>query len=110
MLFKCSVCGFIWDGDEAPEKCPKCGAPREKFNQLEEDIANLVLKSRETNDLHMNLAKHLAIVAELAQRGLEIKLDPGCVDIFEKALKASYELRQMVKAELATHMTKQKWG
>lgn len=26
----CSVCGFTVEG-EAPEKCPVCGAPREKF-------------------------------------------------------------------------------
>jgi rubrerythrin len=26
----CSMCGFTMEGD-APEKCPVCGAPREKF-------------------------------------------------------------------------------
>ncbi len=26
----CSVCGFTVEGD-APDKCPVCGAPREKF-------------------------------------------------------------------------------
>ncbi len=40
MLFKvliemkswsCSVCGYVHVGDMPPEKCPKCGAPREKF-------------------------------------------------------------------------------
>ena len=27
----CSVCGYIYDGDTAPEKCPICNAPAEKF-------------------------------------------------------------------------------
>lgn len=29
----CSMCGFTVEG-EAPEKCPVCGAPREKFVQF----------------------------------------------------------------------------
>ncbi|MDI6813208.1 MAG: ferritin family protein [Desulfitobacteriaceae bacterium] len=31
MKFVCSVCGYVHDGDAAPEKCPQCGAPKEKF-------------------------------------------------------------------------------
>ncbi|MBW2264028.1 MAG: NADH peroxidase [Deltaproteobacteria bacterium] len=33
MTFKCSVCGYVHDGDSAPEKCPQCGAPAEKFKE-----------------------------------------------------------------------------
>jgi rubrerythrin len=29
--FICSVCGYVYEGDEPPAKCPQCGAPREKF-------------------------------------------------------------------------------
>lgn len=29
--WKCSVCGYIHLGDEPPENCPVCGAPKEKF-------------------------------------------------------------------------------
>ena len=25
MKFKCKVCGYIHEGDKAPEKCPVCG-------------------------------------------------------------------------------------
>ena len=25
--FICTVCGYVHEGDEAPEKCPLCGAP-----------------------------------------------------------------------------------
>jgi len=31
--FICSVCGYIHEGAEAPEKCPQCGAPKEKFSE-----------------------------------------------------------------------------
>ena len=29
--FVCTVCGYVHEGDTAPEKCPVCGAPAEKF-------------------------------------------------------------------------------
>ena len=29
--FVCSVCGYVYEGDAAPEKCPQCGVPASKF-------------------------------------------------------------------------------
>ncbi|GLC28847.1 NADH peroxidase [Clostridium omnivorum] len=29
--FVCSVCGYVYEGEEAPEFCPQCKAPKEKF-------------------------------------------------------------------------------
>ena len=37
--FICTVCGYIHEGDEAPEKCPLCGAPRNKFKELTAESA-----------------------------------------------------------------------
>ena len=34
--FVCSVCGYVYEGDAAPEKCPQCGVPASKFNKVEE--------------------------------------------------------------------------
>ena len=34
--FICTVCGYIHEGDEAPEKCPLCGAPKSKFKECTE--------------------------------------------------------------------------
>jgi len=31
--FICSVCGYVHEGNEAPEKCPQCGASKSKFNE-----------------------------------------------------------------------------
>ncbi|MBM7871828.1 rubrerythrin [Clostridium pascui] len=31
--FVCTVCGYIHEGDAAPEKCPQCGVPSDKFIQ-----------------------------------------------------------------------------
>ena len=33
----CTVCGYIAEGEEAPEKCPQCGAPRSKFKEMNPD-------------------------------------------------------------------------
>ena len=35
--FICSVCGYIYEGDAAPEKCPLCKAPASKFTELVDD-------------------------------------------------------------------------
>lgn len=29
--FVCSVCGYVYEGEAAPEKCPQCNAPASKF-------------------------------------------------------------------------------
>ena len=31
--FVCTVCGYVYEGETAPEKCPVCGAPAEKFKE-----------------------------------------------------------------------------
>ena len=31
--FVCTVCGYVYEGDAAPEKCPVCNAPASKFKE-----------------------------------------------------------------------------
>ena len=31
MKWVCSVCGYVWEGEQPPEKCPQCKVPAEKF-------------------------------------------------------------------------------
>ncbi len=33
----CKVCGYIHEGDSAPERCPQCKVPADKFEKLEEN-------------------------------------------------------------------------
>lgn len=35
--FICTVCGYVYTGDKAPEKCPQCGVPASKFKELVKD-------------------------------------------------------------------------
>lgn len=32
--FICTVCGYVHEGDEAPEKCPACGVGANKFKEV----------------------------------------------------------------------------
>lgn len=109
-IWKCGVCGYIHDGETAPEKCPHCGAPQEKFEELVGEKAELVDNSRETNDIHMEIATLLDQVSALAEVGMEINLDPRCYEIFKQAFEQSIIIRQRQKAELAIHVSKGKWG
>lgn len=34
--FICTVCGYVHEGDEAPEFCPQCKQPKSKFKELVE--------------------------------------------------------------------------
>lgn len=108
--WRCGVCGYIHDGEDAPDFCPKCGAKKEKFSLLDNDAANLVERSRFTNSLHMELHSIMHQVMELCEDGIEDDLDPNCVVIFNKAKKSAIEIMHAVKAELQGHMNKGKWG
>ncbi len=35
--FVCTICGYVYEGEAAPEKCPQCGAPASKFVEKGED-------------------------------------------------------------------------
>ena len=35
--YVCSVCGYVYEGDSAPEKCPQCGVPGSKFVEQKDD-------------------------------------------------------------------------
>ena len=35
--FRCTVCGYVYEGDAAPEKCPLCKAPASKFVEVVEE-------------------------------------------------------------------------
>jgi len=36
--YVCSVCGYSYDGDQAPDACPQCRAPKEKFAVQEGEL------------------------------------------------------------------------
>ena len=36
--FVCTVCGYIHEGESAPESCPVCHVPAEKFNEVQGEL------------------------------------------------------------------------
>ena len=63
--YVCAVCGYVHEGDEAPENCPVCKAPASKFNKQEgektwaaEHVVGVAQGASEDimNDLRMNFA------------------------------------------------------
>lgn len=108
-LFKCSVCGYIYEGDEAPERCPKCRVPKEKFVELTSEEADKIYQSDRTNDIHMEIINLADKIYRLSKEGININLDPTCVYAFEKAKNDAWTIKQIAKAELAAHMNKGKW-
>ena len=36
--FVCTVCGYVFEGEAAPEFCPVCKAPASKFTKQEENM------------------------------------------------------------------------
>ncbi|MDY6862152.1 MAG: rubredoxin [Thermodesulfobacteriota bacterium] len=33
--WRCTICGYIHEGDEPPESCPVCGGDRSQFEKAE---------------------------------------------------------------------------
>ena len=40
--YVCTVCGYIHEGNEAPQACPLCKAPTEKFKEMKDEKLNFV--------------------------------------------------------------------
>jgi hypothetical protein len=97
------------EGNEAPETCPKCGAPKEKFAALPEEDAKKVYMSDRTNDIHMEIVTLAMKIEALAKEGIEKNLDPPCVALLTKARDEAWVIKQRSKAEIAGHIGKGKW-
>ena len=35
----CSVCGYVYEGENPPEKCPQCGVPGSKFTEQKGELS-----------------------------------------------------------------------
>lgn len=108
-IFKCSICGYIAEGVEAPDVCPKCGFAKEKFVELSKEDAEKIYASDRTNNIHAEIIVLADRIAELSKEGIKENLDPKCVSAFEKAKDEAWVIKQRCKAELAGHMANGKW-
>jgi len=63
--WRCTVCGYIHNGDEAPDKCPVCGADKSLFEEIIEETEATQQDSKQTGE-----EAHQAI-------GVGTGMDPG---------------------------------
>ena len=61
--FICTVCGYVYEGDAAPEKCPLCKAPASKFKEMDDTSADFatvhVLGAARKEDANEEMIKDL---------------------------------------------------
>lgn len=108
-LFKCSVCNYIYEGEEVLDKCPMCGAPREKMEEMSEEASDKIYAADFTNGLHADVINMATSIIAICEDGIEDNLDPMCVKVFTKAKDLAWEIKQMSKAEIGNHVRKEKW-
>lgn len=108
-LFKCSICGYIAEGEQAPEFCPKCKQGADKFVEMTAEEAQLVYSSDRTNVIHAEIIQLASRIADLCEEGIQINLDPKCVYAFTDDKNEAWVIKQRSKTELAGHMKMGKW-
>lgn len=64
--FICSVCGYVYEGNQPPEFCPQCKAPASKFTEVDENAERVYV------------TEHVVGVAK------------GCPDDIMEGLKANF--------------------
>jgi rubredoxin len=80
--WRCTVCGYVHTGDEPPEKCPVCDAPREMFVEIDADGKALGEVETEEADSAMALGSEAAVkqsssfLDKLASLSLKLHLHP----------------------------------
>ncbi|WP_303859681.1 rubredoxin-like domain-containing protein [Alkalibaculum bacchi] len=108
-LFKCSVCGYVHEGDSVPEECPKCHVGAEKFEELAKEAADKIYSSDKTNGIHIEIITLAEKIIKISQKGIDDNLDPKCVAAFTQAKDEAWVIKQRCKTELAGHMNAGKW-
>ena len=72
--WRCSICGEIVEGDHAPERCPLCKAPAEKFTEVVEDKMDWAAEHV------IGVAKDPAVPAEIVE-GLRANFMGECTEV-----------------------------
>lgn len=74
--FKCTVCGYVYEGDTPPERCPLCKAPASKFVEITEEEEGGPLKFADEHVI--GVAKG---VDEEIHKGLEDNFTGECSEV-----------------------------
>ena len=108
-MWRCEVCGYLHEGEEPPDICPKCGAPKEKFELLDEEETEMMKDAMLTKKKYAEIKESLDAAIAHADEGLELDLDEGCNKIFNKVKDDVADIKKMIEDELASHAQECIW-
>ena len=72
--FICTVCGYVHEGDDAPDVCPQCKQPKSKFKEVTETDASLVW----ADEHRIGVAKDVDV--EILE-GLKAHFNGECIEV-----------------------------
>ena len=99
--FRCKVCGYVHEGDKAPEKCPMCQAPQSEFEEIVEEGAAAPKKGLNTNSNVYTIvyaAVMVIIVAFLlvfVSQSLKERQTANVINDTKQQILAALELRDL---------------
>ncbi|MFY9114775.1 MAG: rubredoxin [Dethiobacteria bacterium] len=108
-MWCCDVCGYLHEGDNPPDLCPKCGAPKDRFELLDEEEAGMMRDAFLTKRKYGQILKRLEEIKEIAEEGIILNLDEGCNRIFTRAKEDIAAIYGMIKDELTGHAQQCIW-
>ncbi len=88
--WQCTVCGYIHQGETPPKKCPRCGAPKEKFIEIQPS-------SDDVDVIHMHYGQKVTY-------GQDVQVNPFFED-YESLAPFIYNLPVGGRAPLHKHPT-----
>ena len=53
----CTVCGYVYEGENAPEKCPQCGVPASKFKEQASEGMTWACEHEAVSYTHLDVYK-----------------------------------------------------
>ena len=82
----CTVCGYVYEGEQAPEACPVCKAPASKFQKQEGELSWAA-------EHVVGVAKGVSedILADLRALALEVR-SQVCKDVLANAFSYTYNM------------------
>ena len=67
--YKCKVCGYVHEGNKAPDTCPVCSAPASEFEEIKEEGA---AKKGINRDSNVYTVVYAAVMVVLVAGGCRI--------------------------------------
>ena len=105
----CDACGYLSEGDKAPDACPKCKGAKFILQGDDKSMAEASLFSREVQSI-IKFDSLLNQLIDTCDKGITANSCANCTQIFTKAKDDLNALKQLAKNEIKIHITKSNWG